>query len=540
MATLTKEITTYNSNNNANGKLRLTFEYTQSTIGNYSSVKLTTVEFQSSTQTGTLYADGVISVGGVQQVEYTNSGYAQDKCVLSALNTYAQLGYTLDNAEVIVYHDTSGNGSIPIYLGPRASTGYSNWNIFNTSVTSGSAYVATGTVYAALPQISDTLAVATPVSPVNTVEDGSASIRFEWTLSNDSGIAPQKSQLQTSADGSTWTTVATVTSGGTSYTKSGFSAGTVYWRVRAYNRDNVAGSWSSPVSFIVVAAPAAPTVRCNGAPFATITWSVNGQQAYKISVDGKPLGVFFGTEKTYTLEDYLEDGEHTASVEVQGGYGMWSAAGTVEFTVENNGGQILIGATFDIDAHVKTLSWATSFGAYMLLYRDGKRIARKNGYSVTFVDRLSLGEHSYYVIQRLTSGHYYKSNEITGTTCTRHTAIAALSGGDWVYLPTTDESDPQQGFSYSKAYDLKHYSGAEYPVLEMSSFSDRSGSYKCAFKCPQQAAPLMSLLGKTVIVKSKGGNVVVGPFAAYDKTQYDLYVAISFSIPAMHYEDYVT
>ena len=536
MATLTKEITTLSDGNSGNGTLRLTFDYSQDVLSNTSTVKLTLIEFKSSSKTGTYVGEGVIKVGGETQVTYTNSGSADEKCVCSSLNSYATIGSSLDNPSVVIHHGTDGNGSIPIYIGPYTPTGHSDFNLYNISQSGGNAHISAGTVYATLPQIADTGAVATPVSPVNTVEDGSADITFEWALSNDSGIAPQKTDIQTSADGSTWTNLATVTGGGTTYTAGGFTAGTVYWRVRAYNRDNVAGSWSTPASFIVVAAPAAPTVLCDGAPFATITWRVNGQQAYRVTLDGEVLGVFFGTEKSYTLSDYLADGEHTVSVEVQGGYGMWSTAGTVTFTVENTAGDaVTLDADFDIDAH---LSWETTSAVEdFLIYCDGKQIGHTDGDS--FVDRLRLGEHEYKVINRLADGNYTASNVLTGTLCTRHTAISALSGGEWVYLPLTDESDPEQGFSKSRAYDLRHYSGAEYPELEMSSFTDLSGSYKCAFVCPKQAQPLMALFGKTVIVKSKGGNVVVGPFAAFEKSQLDLYVAYSFSIPAMHYEDYV-
>ena len=537
MAQLTREITTYNSSENANGKLRLTFEYTQSVVGNYSSVRLIKVEFQSSSQTGTLYADGVISMAGQVQATYTNSGYDADKCVLTALNTYAQLGYALSNPAVTIRHDAAGDGAIPVYIGPRSSTGYTNWNIFNSSVVSGSAHIAPSSLSVPLPRISDTLATATPLSPVNTVEDGSAPITFRWTLANASGLPPTKTDLQTSADGASWTDLATVPDGADLYVSDGeLSAGTVYWRARAYNRDDVAGEWSEPVSFIVVAAPDAPTVLCDGAPFAAISWRAAGQQAYRLTVDGVAYGPFFGSQKSFTLQDPLPDGEHSATVEVQGAYGMWSAPGSVTFEVLNvPGDAVELTGSFDIDAH---LAWNTdSTDADFLIYCDGARIGHTS--ADAFTDRLRLGEHDYTVVNRLADGNYTRSNAVTGFLCTRSTVMAALSGGDWVALPLTEESDPVQGFSRSRAFDLRHYTGAELPELELSPYEDRSGSYACAFRCAAQAAPLLALFGQTVIVKSKGGNTVIGPFCAYEKRQQDLYLAITFQIPAAHVEDYV-
>lgn len=538
MATLTKEITTYNSSNNANGKLRLTFEYSQDVVANTSTVKLVKVEFQSSTQIGTLYADGVISMNGELQVTYSNSGYAQDKCVLSALNTYAQLGYTLDNAAVTVHHNASGVGSVSVYLGPRASTGYSQWNIFNSSVVSGSAHIATGSVSVELPTIADTPATATPAVPVNTVEDGSAAIVFRWILANASGIPPTKTDLQTSADGSTWSSLATVTGGASVYSVPAdtFTAGTVYWRARAYNRDGVAGSWSAAVSFIVVAAPAAPTVLCDGAPFATITWRVNGQQAYRITVDGREYGPFFGEKKSFTLSDYLADGEHTATVQVQGGYGLWSTPGVCTFTVANApGDEVILSGSFGIDA---SLVWSTeSEVADFLIYRDGAQIGHTD--KLGFVDRLSLGRHSFAVVNRLADGNYTRSNVVTGFLFVESVAIAAFSGGDWVKLPLSDKSDREQTYSRSLAYSLRHISGEDLPALELSRYEDRTGNYDCAFRCEAQAAPLLALFGKLVIVKARGGNVMVGPFAEYQKRHGDFFVSFAFSIPAAHYEDFV-
>lgn len=535
MATITKEITTLSDGNSSNGTLRLTFEYSQDILSNTSTVKLTLIEFKSSSKTGTYVGEGVIKVGGETQVTYTNSGSADEKCVCSSLNSYATIGSSLDNPSVVIHHGTDGNGSIPVYIGPYTPTGHSDFNLYNISQSGGNAHISAGTVYVTLPKIDDTGAVATPISPVNTVEDGSAPIKFEWALSNDSGIAPTKTDIQTSADGSTWTNLATVTSGGTSY-EAEFEAGTVYWRVRAYNRDNVAGSWSSPVNFIVVAAPSAPTVLCDGSPFATITWRVNGQQAYRITVDGKVYGPFFGSAKSYTLQDYLADGEHTVTVEIQGGYGMWSGAGSVTFTVSNVAGDaVTLDAEFDIDAH---LTWETTSAVEdFLIYRDGVQIGHTDKY--LFTDRLALGEHEYTVVNRLADGNYTKSNAIEGVMCTPYVAMAELAGGDWIYLPLSDESDSQQGFSKSRTYVLRHFTGAEYPVLEVGTYTDADGSYTCAFKCPKQAEPFLNLFGKAVIVKSKGGNVVVGPFMQFDKKQYDLYVGYSFSIPAMHHEVYV-
>ena len=361
---------------------------------------------------------------------------------------------------------------------------------------------------------------------------------MRWTLANASGLAPTKTDLQISTDGSTWSDLATVTGGASSYAVAAdtFTAGSVYWRARAYNRDNVAGSWSAAVSFIAIAAPPAPTVLCNGAPFATITWRGTGQQAYRVTVDSTVYGPFFGTEKSFTLRDYLADGAHSVSVEIQGNYGLWSAPGNYDFTVENvPGAAVALSVRFGIDAE---LSWTTeSVVDDFLIYRDGVQIGHTNG--ERFIDRLSLGKRSFSVVNRLPDGNYTRSNVVTGMLCLEGVAIAAFSGGDWVYLPLSDKSDREQAYTSSRGYSLRHITGAKLPFLEISPFEDREGSYDCAFRCEEQAAPLLALLGRPVIVKARGKNVLVGPFASVNKVQGDFYVTFTFTVPASHYEDYV-
>ena len=127
----------------------------------------------------------------------------------------------------------------------------------------------------------DSEAVATATEPSGTVEDGSAPIVFKWTVMNDSGSTPTGADLQNSTDGETWTDFAHVSGSDLQYSAPAntFAAGTAFWRVRAYNRDNVAGSWSSSKQFVAVAAPSAPVVAVDRVPFATISWQSVGQQA---------------------------------------------------------------------------------------------------------------------------------------------------------------------------------------------------------------------------------------------------------------------
>ena len=257
----------------------------------------------------------------------------------------------------------------------------------------------------------DSTMYGAPAHPVYEIADYTEPITFQWTYYSDTGTIPQRTDLQTSTDLSTWTDRAQLGAGVFSYTVAAntFAAGTVYWRVRCYNSNNVAGPWSSAVSFAAYGAPPQPSVSVDAVPFAVIRWQSSGQLAYKVTVDGVELGTFFGTEKSYTMRDYLTDGEHTASISIQGAYGLWSQPGTITFTVENIPGDALqLTASANIDA---VLKWAggNNTGPY-IVYRDGAQIAKTAADG--FTDRVVLGAHTWYVIELVPGGYYTKSNGV--------------------------------------------------------------------------------------------------------------------------------
>ena len=380
--------------------------------------------------------------------------------------------------------------------------------------------------------------LATPIAPLNTIEDCNDMVVFRWDISSPNGTAPTGADLEGSSNGSTWVSFGTISGAANSFAAPAntFTAGTRYWRVRIYNADSVAGSWSAAASFVSVGAPAAPAVSINAVPFATISWDAEGQQAYRITVDGKISGPFFGTGKSFTLPDYLADGEHTVSVEVQGQYGLWSQPGTVSFTVANvPGDAVTLQGSFDVDA---ALEWISSDAtADFLIYRDGVKIGHTTGY--VFTDRLALGEHSYQVLNRLPGGYYTLSNAVSGVLQSEITRVALFSGGAWLQLPLSERSSSEQRFDYSRSYSLRHMMGAALPVLELSPYEDGSGTYEAAFRNAAEAQAFAQLRGKLVIIKSRRGEILVGALTRVTTRQTNFYTAVEFIVQRCHYEDYV-
>lgn len=383
------------------------------------------------------------------------------------------------------------------------------------------------------------LSVATPVSPVDTLVNSSETVTFTWSVSNANNPAQTGADLQYSADGgSTWTMLAQPTGNVRSVdvAPGSMPGGSIQWRVRSYNIDNAAGDWSSPVSFYYIGAPGAPVVSATEVPFTTVTWAAAGQQAYEVTVDGISQGVKFGTGKTFSVAEPLIDGPHTIRVRIQGIYGLWSSFGSVTINVTNvPGDAITLTGAFDVDALLnwETLSASTPF----YVYRDDVRIGRTPGTS--FRDRYVLGEHSYFVLVDLGNGNYTKSNIVTGAMSVSMPYIAAAVNGDWLPLRLSENSVSSQSFVFNRSHSLRHVTATDYPVCEIAQFRDLSGSYDVAFKDAAEAAALEALFGQIVVVKSRGGSVVIGPLVTLNKLHTDFYLTYSFTVQQIAWEDFV-
>lgn len=385
----------------------------------------------------------------------------------------------------------------------------------------------------------DTTPVATALSPNGTVEDTSKAVLFRWSVSNQSGTLPTGSQLQYSHDNTNWTNMGSVTGRATSYYVPGgtITAGSTFWRVRAYNRNGYAGNWSTPLSFIARAAPVVSTVSVTAKPWAAVTWQADDQQSFEIFVDGMSLGAFFGAEKTYQLPDYLKDGDHTIGVRVMGSYSLWSQLYEVTVSVSNTQAQALtLRARTNIDAE---LSWQGGTGPYYI-YRDGEMIGKTN--QKVFKDRTALGTHEYQVIEKLVSGDCNASPVLTRTPFVAFPHIAALSGGDWIDLPHRLESQSDPIYSETQEAAYNHLSGMPYPTASIGKNQDATGQYSALFLQNEEDAHrrFRALKGKPVILKTADDEVMIGILHAWERTPKNQdYTAYQFSIQRIGWEDFI-
>lgn len=386
----------------------------------------------------------------------------------------------------------------------------------------------------------DQLITTTPISPSNTIEDGDSEIVFTWSINSPSGTLPKASKIRYKYSPSDPFTDISVSGPATSYAVPAgtFTSGTIIWGVDVQNQ---AGNWSTgnPVTqFRCVAAPAAPIVSCDGKPFATIIWQANGQQAWRLSVDGEKIyGPYFGATKSFALPNYLEDGTHTAAVEVQGQYGLWSQAGTVSFTVTNvPGDAVTLKAVCYRDA---ALSWETdSTTRDFLIYRDGVRIGH-TPYAI-FTDRRSIGRHSWQVINRLAGGYYTASNIVQGELRSCTPAAVPLEGGEWLELRKSDAQTREDIWQGSQTASIRHFAGEEYPTAEFAAFKDETVSLTVAWmpEEAEEARRFEEMIGQPVIYKNRD-RMLIGVLQAFNLRRPQFYRAYSVTLTRIHWRDFV-
>ena len=435
--------------------------------------------------------------------------------------TEAQAGYG-ENSLTIPANTFPVASTIEWYLSGTDSTGYaSQTSVYSFSTSAGRV-------------------TATPVSPISTVESNNEEITLTWTYSSADGFAPSRFVLywKLITDDS-WTVLVDSATAATSYTAPAytFTAGEIQWYVLPYNIDGVAGSGDS-ASFIAYGAPEAPVVSAEAVPYTTVIWQATGQEAYEVQVDGTTYGPYFGTEKQFELPEKLEDGQHTIRVRIIGNYGLWSQYGTAVITVENQpGAEIVLTGTAGTDA---ALSWTTAASETdFLIYRDDVQIGHTA--QTAFTDRLAVGEHRYYVVNKIANGNYSQSNEITLDSVADGTFIASLDGGEWLEIRYSmrDQRDPQYEQSAESFYD--HIAGNQYPSVIVSGYRENKVTFSALFLAEQEEERkrFESLLGKAVILKLRDGTVFTAILDNWNKEiKKKHWTAYSFSLQRIEWEDY--
>ena len=390
----------------------------------------------------------------------------------------------------------------------------------------------------------DVTPTAKPVSPSGIVIDATIVNRFSWKHIISTGTPQSKADLQWSADGTTWNTLATVAGENQYYDvpANKFTSGTKYWRVRTYNTDGTASAWSEKAEFIAINAPSAPSIVIQSTgPRPRITWQTSEQEAYQLTLSsGYASGTVYGTEKAWRSPVYLADGSYTVRVRVQNKYGMWSEWSAAALPISHTEGEAI---TLTVTAgHEAALTWQTA-GSYdfYLVERGGVAIART--VQKQYIDHTSIGSVTYRVRGCYAdSDNYGVSNSDTVEILPETNMICDLETGVWLEMRLSETQLRTNRTSFSAGVSTVHLAGLAYPVEERSEQRDRALSVACAWPHAQRAAALAleALVGRLVCLKDRYGNMVIGSLPSLESNCDEFMRRYSFTISHTNREEAIT
>ena len=413
------------------------------------------------------------------------------------------------------------------------------WSVsvtLNTGETVTSGWITLSTAEAA--------STAKPVSPTGIVIDATIVNRFSWQHIISTGTPQSKADLQWSADGTTWNTLATVTGENQYYDvpANTFTSGTKYWRVRTYNTDGTASEWSDAAEFIAINAPSAPSIVIQSTgPRPRITWQTSEQEAYQLTLsNGYASGTVYGTEKAWRSPVYLADGSYTVRVRVQNQYGMWSEWSAAALPVSHTEGEAI--ALTVSAGREAALSWQTA-GSYdfYLIERDGVAIARTG--TKEYTDKRSIGSVTYRVRGCYDdSDNYGVSNSDTAEILPETNTICDLSTGVWLDMSLSETQLRTNRVSFAAGVSTIHLAGIAYPVEERSEQRDRSLAVACAWPHSQRASALAleALVGRLVCLKDHYGNMAVGTLPSLESNSDEFMRRYSFTVTHTNQEEAIT
>lgn len=453
------------------------------------------------------------------------SAFTQASAVISWRNGSGGTVYTIN---------VSGSAtSKSIAAGTFPSTADLQWKV---AVTLTDATVLTSD-WATLTTI-DSACSCSLVSPVSTFVDGDAINRFSWEHEIETGSAQKAYDLQYSTDGGgTWSNIATAAASANEYhdvAAGTLPAGTLLWRVRTYNTDNVAGSYSTAATVVVQAAPAAPSITSvTASPRPVITWQAVGQQAYQIQAGSYDSGTVYGTAKTHKVPLYLPDGATTLRLRVLNSFGLWSPWAEVTPTITHSSVATVTAAATQSNGEVM-LSWAGAHSIYYI-YRDDALIAKTA--ATQYIDRLANGAHSY-TVRGATGDAYDLSAAVQITVVCNDVILAAADSGNWIVLYGSND-DPVISVSIARQITYQHYVGRRLPVADVAEYEDESYAFDASVLSLETLAALRALLGAVVCVKTPHGECYIGILESVPHSTGWASSDMSVAIRAIDYQEVV-
>lgn len=337
----------------------------------------------------------------------------------------------------------------------------------------------------------DVVGTVRAISPSGTIEN--AVVEFTWDYSNNLGAPQYAYDLDYSLNNTSWNSLANhVISSATSATYTINTSGHIYWRVRAYNQNNVASGYAT-ADFINNVPPQKPVITgitSESAP--VITWSSNEQIAFEIEIDGVVKETIYTGGKEFKAPVYLLGDNYTAKLRTVNSLGTYSEP-TI-FSIQPAHYETAPEVTAEQVTNGIQITVSNQFDKYYLL-RDGEIIAVFNG---EYLDtKANSGNNTYTIV-----GVVGKLASSATIEVYYNCAVSTLISRDNVIIRINERLDNRPDVQYKKLQNgkLVQYLGREKPVWIDNGNYSRSWTVVCNNK------DIFNHVGKIMKYRSSFGD----------------------------------
>ena len=388
--------------------------------------------------------------------------------------------------------------------------------------------------------VADAISKAKALSPLSIV-DGAKPVLFRWEHVISNGTSQTAFDLQVSTDLQDWDDLLHEDTENNFATipANTFGTGPLYWRVRTYNLDGVAGEWSDTVRCIVLSAPQMPPVTVvDSSPQFKIRWDQADQQGYEVMLNETVIAKNWGTASQYQYSDYLSPGSYKISVRIQNIYGMWSDWGMALLDVASySEPEILLRET--VQSHVVYLNWSTD-GNYdkYFVYRNNVKIAETAERNYT--DQFAAGNATYQIRGIYNaSGRCGLSQELQIFVNISNMVIAEISDSKWIKLLQSTSSLRMTNASVFQSVTYNHFIGNALPSADIGEAQTRSMSLDSAWSNNDlsDARAFEKLAGKAVCIKTTTNDCYFAVFDGFHKSANRFWTSYQAQLTPIEWEE---
>lgn len=357
---------------------------------------------------------------------------------------------------------------------------------------------------------------------------GEDSNTISWKISADSSfvddipdIIPDITgfSIYISSDGgATFAEFANLIGESTSYVfpENTLPVGKVIWKaVPLYDNNTVDSIFYAGGGVLVRVSAETSTVSCDGKPLPTVYWESVAQASYQVKFGDYNSGAVYSSQKYHKIPYFFSDGVYEVTVRTQIPTGEWSEwSEPVYVQITNVPPALGITATAEPEGYRVKVVWTKNSGYVdYIVYRNGVPIHVTDGGISTdggYMDSMANGVAVYMVRGITADGYYDQSAEITVNADVQTDILFALGSDEILPLKYTPVFPRTYNYASEMAVTYRYFAGRSKPVAITSGLISRTLPLSYIDKGRTLARKLLSYVGKTVVFKDSGGDMIVG------------------------------